>query len=128
MAYRTEIKEQLDPRLLQWPGVTSREMFGAICYLVQDKMFAIVTQDSVATKLPEHERQEAISKHGASEFVVSSGRPFGEWTQFPAADPNELDSVMPWVNKGYDYVQSTLSSRRPSKRRTKRRSLGDATG
>ena len=75
MTYSLDLKEQLDPRLLPWDGVTSREMFGALCYFHRDKMFAILTDDSVAAKLSAEERQDALDNHGATEFVVSSGRP-----------------------------------------------------
>ncbi len=119
MAYSLDLKEQLDPRLLPWAGVTSREMFGALCYFHGDKMFVIVTGSSVAVKLSEEERQDALDNHGATEFVVSSGRPFGQWVQFPISEPYEIDPAMDWIEKSYRYVEYDTAPRR-SKRRSRR--------
>ena len=99
--------------------MTSREMFGALCYFHGDKMFVIVTGSSVAVKLSEEERQDALDNHGATEFVVSSGRPFGQWVQFPISEPYEIDPAMDWIEKSYRYVEYDTAPRR-SKRRSRR--------
>lgn len=119
MTYSLELKEQLDPRLLPWTGVTSREMFGALCYFHRDRMFAILTEDSVAAKLPMEDRQDALDNHGATEFMVSSGRPFGQWVQFRISDPDQIDSAMGWIGKSYSYVNSETSTKRGSRKRAK---------
>ena len=116
MAYSLDLKEQLDPRLLPWAGVTSREMFGALCYFHRDKMFVILTGSSVAVKLSVEERQDALDNHGAAEFVISSGRLFGQWVQFHVTEPYQIDSAMGWIEKSYRYVNDDVSTRRGKKR------------
>ena len=112
MAYHPEIKEQLDPRLLPWPGVTSRKMFGAICYLYQDRMFAFITGDSVVTKLPPEERERALEHYGASQFIVSGGRPFGEWVQFCVPAHSKVGDLIGWIEASIAYVKSSALRRR----------------
>ncbi|MEE9199029.1 MAG: TfoX/Sxy family protein, partial [Dehalococcoidia bacterium] len=106
---------------------TSRKMFGGICYLYQDRMFAFITGESLVTKLPAEEREQAFKSYGATEFLISEGRPFGEWTQFPLAEPGQVDTVIPWVEKGLAYVKSIPSSRRSTGRRPKSKASGDTT-
>ena len=119
MAYQPEIKEQMDMRLLPWLGVTSREMFGSVCYLYQDLMFAFISGESLMTKLPSDQKKEAMEHHGATEFLMSEGRPFGQWIQFPLADPSRVDTVMSWVEKGYSYVKILSSAKRKNGRRSR---------
>ena len=123
MPYSPEIKEAMDLHLLPWEDVTSRKMFGGLCYLFQDRMFAFIMEEAVVTKLPSAEREKAMKRHGGSEFLSAQGRPFGEWTQFPVKKPAEVQAVMPWVKIGYDYVKSLP----PTKRRSRRKTAGQTT-
>ena len=123
MAYSLELKDQLDLRLLPWPRVTSKKMFGSICYLYQNGMFAIIQDDSLVTKLPISDRERAIRDHGATEFTIGTGRSFGQWTRFRVASPPKVEGVIPWIEMGYSYVKSLPPSR--AKRRKPVRGTGD---
>ena len=123
MAYSLELKDQLDLHLLPWPRVTSKEMFGSICYLYQNRMFAIIQDDSLVTKLPLADRERAITDHGAAEFTIGAGRSFGQWTRFQVASPPKVDDVIPWIEMGYSYVKSLPPSR--AKRSKRGRGTGD---
>ena len=123
MAYSLELKDQLDLHLLPWPRVTSQEMFGSICYLYQNRMFAIIQDDSLVTKLPLADRERAIRDHGATEFTIGAGRSFGQWTRFQVADLSKVDEVIPWIEMGYSYVKSLPEG--GAKRRKRVRGTGD---
>ena len=117
MAYSLELKDQLDLHLLPWPRVTSKEMFGSICSLYRSRMFAIIQDDSLVTKLPLADRERAITDHGAAEFTIGVGRSFGQWTRFQEASPPKVDDVIPWIEMGYSYVKSLPPSRAKSSKR-----------
>lgn len=117
MAYSLELKDQLDLHLLPWPRVTSQEMFGSICCLYQNRMFLIIQNDSLVTKLPLADRGWAIGDHGATEFTIGAGRSFGRWIRFQVANPSKVVGVIPWIEMGYSYVQSLPSSRAKRKKR-----------
>jgi len=54
-----EIREQLEKEILQWPGVSSREMMGCLCYLHGKKMLAfLVTDGIVISKLSDQEEKD----------------------------------------------------------------------
>jgi hypothetical protein len=42
-----EIREQLENEILQWPGVSSREMMGCLCYLHGKNMLAFLVTDGL---------------------------------------------------------------------------------
>ena len=120
MAYSVDIKEQLDMRLLPWPDVTSRQMFGGVCYLHQGRMFAIIHDDSVVIKLPDGERRDAIENHAGREFSIGNGRTFGQWTEFPGIAVSNIAILEPLLNTGYRYAMS-LTSTEGNKKNSKRK-------
>ena len=109
MAYSIDVKEQLDPRLLPWAGVTSREMFGALCYFHRDKMFVILTGSSVAAKLSVEERQDALDNHGATEFVVKLRTAL--WPVGPVSTlRSRFRSIRPWTGSKRAIVMSSTTA------------------
>ena len=54
-----QIRDELEEEILQWPGVSSREMMGCICYLHGKKMIAfLVTDGIVKSKLSEQDQTD----------------------------------------------------------------------
>ena len=114
MAFSADIQEMLDVLLMPKGNVTSRKMFGGLCYMVNGKMFAIVFDYALVTKLPDDARAEAFQSAGAKPFEHTYG-PFGQWTQFHCDDPQQASELLPWLERGYNYVLSTPSP--PTRRR-----------
>ncbi len=53
-----QIRRELEKEILQWPGVSSREMMGCLCYLHGKSMIAfLVTDGIVISKLSEQEQK-----------------------------------------------------------------------
>jgi hypothetical protein len=53
------IQEELDREILKWPGVSSREMMGCLCYLHGKNMIAfLVTDGIVISRLSEREEKD----------------------------------------------------------------------
>ncbi len=51
-----QIRDELEEEILQWPGVSSREMMGCLCYLHGRNIIAfLVTDGIVISKLSEQE-------------------------------------------------------------------------
>ena len=112
MAYSTAIQSKLDPFLLPWPDVSTRKMFGAMVYLVSGKMFAIVYGDRIVVKLPKDDMAVATSVGGARPFVVSRGRRFGDWMEFPPSSPGSVEGLLPWIMKSYELALATPATRK----------------
>jgi hypothetical protein len=68
-----EIRKQLEPQILKWPGVSSREMMGCLCYLHGKNMLAsLVTDGIVISKLSEKEERELSKLNKKRSFKMGS--------------------------------------------------------
>ena len=64
-----QIRDELEKEILQWPGVSSREMMGCLCYLHGKSMIAfLVTDGIVISKLSE---QELPARSGSSPRLLA---------------------------------------------------------
>jgi hypothetical protein len=64
-----EIQDELEREILNWPGVSSREMMGCLCYLRGKNMIAfLVTDGIVISKLSEQETNDLSKNEQADGF------------------------------------------------------------
>jgi hypothetical protein len=57
-----EIRDELEKEILQWPGVSSREMMGCLCYLHGKNMLAFLVTDGIVISKLSEEDEAALSK------------------------------------------------------------------
>jgi TfoX/Sxy family transcriptional regulator of competence genes len=110
MAYYTEsegqaLRELFEARVLQWPMVTTRRMFGCPAYLVDGKLFAfLVSQGVVITQIRIRDR-EALAGVVETEPFKAGEREIERWLQVTLEDDlAHFDRVMTMVKKSYDTV------------------------
>ena len=118
MAVDMEVQQGLDGLMLPWRSVTSRSMFGGVCYMVDGKMFAALMEGMVGMKLPDELRDRALTMAGVSPFRGPLGRPFGRWIQFVILMEEDVSSVAPWLEAAHSHVASLPA---PKRRRSKGR-------
>jgi hypothetical protein len=67
-----------------FPECTPGKMFSALCMkLPNGKAAAMFWRDFLVVKLPEAEREKALTLKGAQLFDPMDGRPMKEWVQVP---------------------------------------------
>ena len=99
----------LTTEVLSLPEVTSRRMFGALAFLVQEKMFALLWREGVVVKLPDDRRDEALRLPDVEPF--RNGKvSFGNWVQLPGSRPQA--ELVEWIRHGYDWVRVSPPPRR----------------
>jgi len=106
MVIDEELKQELDAKLLPWDDVTVKSMFGGACFMVNGKMFAIQMDGTLAMKLPEELRQQALGLAGVSPFYADGVKPFGVWIQFVLILSDNVEGALPWLQQAYKYVAS----------------------
>ena len=106
MTTDASIHAELDGLLLPWDDVSTRRMFGGRGYFVEDRLFAAF-YDGIATKLPDQDREEVLNSRKTTPFTPTPGRRFGNWVRFPLEGPDEVETLLPWLRKAYEYVQVT---------------------
>jgi len=122
MSFSAEIASLLSAQLAPWEGVSARPMFGCLGFFVGPKLFAIVLNASVAAKIPEEAKPQALASDGARPFyhTYARDRRFGDWLEFPVADPANTAGLIPWLRQSYHTVQTPTA--KPKPRRPKKAS------
>lgn len=68
-----EIRDELDKEILKWPGVSSREMMGCLCYLHGRSMLAFLVTDAIIiSKLSEQEEADLSKLNKKVSFKMGS--------------------------------------------------------
>jgi hypothetical protein len=95
-----EIREELDKEVLRWPGVSSREMMGCLCYLHGKNMIAfLVTDGIVLSKLSEQETND-LSKLSKRTAFKMSGKTLRKLV-WELKTRENLRTILPFVKKSY---------------------------
>jgi len=109
MIYYTEseardLRRAFEQRVLHWPNVTTRRMFGCPAYLVDGKLFAfLVTRGIVITQIRKRDRED-LEGVFATETFKAGEREISRWLQVNLDDLAALDRAMTLVRKSYDTI------------------------
>jgi len=99
------IRLAFEKRVLKWPKVSTKKMFGCPCYQVNKKLFAfLVDQGVVITQLDQLEREALSSKFGAAPFKAGK-KVVQNWLRIPLKDKQDLSRILRFVKKSYMAVQ-----------------------
>lgn len=97
-----EIRSALEDKVLQWPGVSAKEMMGCLCYFYRRKFFAfLITRGIVITKLSEEDRSK-LSKLVKVEAFEMAGRTAKTWARIALNKPQDLKEIVPFIKKSYE--------------------------
>jgi hypothetical protein len=95
-----EIRDELEKEILQWPGVSSREMMGCLCYFHGKKMIAfLVTDGIVISKLSEQEQKD-LSKLSKKVSFKMSGKTIRKLV-WELKTLKNLKTILPFLKKSY---------------------------
>jgi|ERR1700756_2246555 len=100
-----EIQDELEEEILIWPGVSSREMMGCLCYLHGKNMIAfLVTDRIVISKLSEQETND-LSKLSKKTAFKMSGKTFRK-PVWELKTRENLRTILPFLKKSYQAIGS----------------------
>jgi hypothetical protein len=101
-----ELRRQFEKQVLDWPGVTSRRMFGCPAYLVDGKLFAfLVTDGVVITQIRARDREE-LGKGFETEPFRAGEREIDRWLQVHIPELDRIERVMLMVSKSYETARA----------------------
>jgi len=95
-----QIRHELEKEILQWPGVSSREMMGCLCYLRGKSMIAFLVTDGIVISKLSEEEQKDLSKLSRQMSFKVGGKTFRKpvW-QLRTRD--NLQTILPFLKKSY---------------------------
>ena len=105
MAYSRELAESIRSHIGDHPGLTEKEMFGGIAFLVAGNMAVGVTGEELMVRVGKEAHDEAVALPGARVFDLSS-RPMKGWLVVSTegiAAPRDLEA---WIDRGVGYAET----------------------
>jgi len=105
MAYNRALADEVRARIGERPGLTERQMFGGIAFMLNGNMAVGVSGDELMVRVGKDAHDEAVSLPGARIFDMSA-RPMRGWilvaTEGIASDA-DLDA---WINRGVSWAET----------------------
>ena len=111
MAYDERSAERLRARLEGRRGVTSKEMFGGVAYMLDGKMFVGIVKDELMVRVGPVRHDEALDEKGARTMDFT-GRPMRGYVFVALAGYRSDDALDKWIAWASTFV-ATLPEKKP---------------
>lgn len=105
MAYDHVLADEIRTAIGKHPGLSEREMFGGITFMIGGNMAVGVTGDELMVRVGKEGHAEAVALPGARVFDMGS-RPMKGWVAVSREGfPTEAE-LKAWVDRGVAYSES----------------------
>jgi len=100
-------KMQVDALLLALPGVSTRKINGLDAYFISDKMFACISGDGVALRLPVRVATDLqFSRENVAPFQPNGMASSREWVQINRTDAAEYERDLALFQTSLEFVRA----------------------
>jgi hypothetical protein len=105
MAYDEALAHHIRTRLGDHPGLTSREMFGGIAFMVNGNMAVGVAGEELMVRVGKEAHDEAMARPGTRVFDMSA-RPMRGWI-LVSSEGYAADAILDdWIARGVAFAES----------------------
>jgi hypothetical protein len=105
MAYDRALAGEIRMRLGGHPGLSEKEMFGGIGFMIHGNMAVGVSGEDLMVRVGKDAHDEAMARPGTRLFDMT-GRPMRGWILVsPAGFPAE-DDLASWIDQGVAFAES----------------------
>ncbi len=105
LSYDEELKEILDPLLLDNPDVYPGRVFGMPGYYVEGKLFASIYESGLVLKLLEERCNELIENEDGFDHFAPLGNKMRQWVHVTKDDPEGYENELDLINESFLFVQ-----------------------
>ena len=105
MAYNTAIADDIRARIGHHPGLTEREMFGGIAFMINGNMAVGVSGEELMVRVGKDAHDEAVARAGARTFDMSA-RPMRGWISVAPEGFAIEEDFDAWVDRGVGYAEA----------------------
>ena len=105
MAYDTVLAERIRGVLGSRRGVTEKEQFGGIAFLMRGNVACGVTGAELLVRVGPEKHEEAMKSKDARPFALA-GRPSKGWILVRAAGLKSPASLKKWVGLGVEFAKT----------------------
>jgi TfoX/Sxy family transcriptional regulator of competence genes len=115
MAYNIKLADRIREALVETPEVEEKQMFGGICFMVNDKMCCGVVKDDMMCRIDPEKEPEALEKNGCRPMDFT-GRPMKGYVYVSEEGMKTKKDLGYWIGLCLDYNKVAKSSKKPRKK------------
>ncbi|HVZ79773.1 MAG TPA: TfoX/Sxy family protein [bacterium] len=117
MAYDQKLEERMREILKGAKGVTSKKMFGGVCFLLDGKMFVGIVKDELMVRVGPEGHNKAVSQKHARPMDFT-GKPMVGFIYVAPAGLKGKAALSKWIKWGKDYAATLPAKKKKSSSRT----------
>lgn len=106
MPYSEGVARRLREELASRGGLSEKEMFGGVAFLLHGNMAVGVHKDNLIVRVQPAETDALLREPGARVFDLSGGRPMKGWLVVAPAGFRVDEALRTWVARGVEYASS----------------------
>lgn len=103
MTYDKDLAERIRQTIGSPPGLSEKEMFGGIGFMVQGNMAVGVIGDELMVRIARQDTDQALSEPGTRMFDFT-GRPMKGWVMVNKQGYAGDQAFTGWVQRGVEYA------------------------
>ena len=105
MAYDERLADDVRALIGDHAGLTEREMFGGIAFMINGNMAVGVSGDELMVRVGKDGHDEAIELPGARQFDMT-GRPMKGWLLVSEEGLATDQDLLTWIQRGVSFAES----------------------
>ncbi|OGP95703.1 MAG: hypothetical protein A2157_03445 [Deltaproteobacteria bacterium RBG_16_47_11] len=106
MAYDKDIEERIDAIYVSQRGITSKRMFGGVCYLHRGNMAFGIYKDNLIVRLGSEDEAKGYIEGGQALPFDITGRAMKGWVMVPKSKLTKRSDYKRWLDKGLRLAKS----------------------
>ena len=117
MAYDAKLADRIRMTLASRKGVTEREMFGGIGFLLGGKFVAGVHRNELMVRVPAAEHDALEKEKGARTFEMTNKPPMKGWMLVDPKAVSTAPMLRKWIDRSADAVAALPAKKKPAKKK-----------
>lgn len=105
VAYDTDVADRIRARIGPRPGLTEREMFGGIAFMINGNMAVGVSGEELMVRVGKEAHEQAVARPGTRTFDMGA-RPMKGWISVTEDGYDSEEAFEYWVDQGVAYAES----------------------
>ncbi len=105
MAYDQRLADEIRSHIGAHPGLTEREMFGGLAFMIHGNMAVGVSGDELMVRVGKEAHDEMVARPGARVFDMGP-RPMKGWLSVGGEAIGTESGLGEWVSIGVGYAES----------------------
>lgn len=119
--YREDIVEYLEERMVHFPEVAAKKIFGHPGFSLENRVFAFAYEDGLCLKLPQPLYTEVLTQEDIHPFMPGNdSRPMGTWVVISRPDTADYDDDWELIETAMAYVMTEQGAPPPRKPKKKK--------